>query len=132
MRLPVFSQCCPNNNGSCMIFTTKHVFVTHFISFHESICSSSSLRVRGEEYSCDVQYQSIKYHVSCTDGKISVRIIYFYCLFFHRRPNHRLCFLCCRPFVVNTTFSTGLVVALTTKGLQERKQLVSGTTVEKR
>ena len=31
-------------------------------------------------------------------------IIYCYCLFFHRRPIQ-----CCRPFVVNATFSTGLV-----------------------
>ena len=96
---------------------------------------------------------AFKYHVSCTDGKISVRIIYFYYLFFHRRPTHKLCFLSCKPFVVNVTFSTGLVVpssqnkkekkkteetsrpvenvTLATKGLQERKQLVSGTTVEK-
>ena len=47
-----------------------------------------------------------KYHVSCTDGKISVRIIYLY---FHRRRTHKLCFLSCRPFVVNATLSTDLV-----------------------
>ena len=52
---------------------------------------------------------TFKYHVSCTDGKISVGIIYFYSLFFHRHPSHRLCFLSCRPFVVNVTFPTGLV-----------------------
>ena len=79
--------------------------------------------------------------------------------FFHRHPTHKLCFLFSRPFVVNTKFSTGLVVpsvswlgqltvnrsqetegttgrvenfVLTTKGLQERKQLVSGTTVKKK
>ena len=46
---------------------------------------------------------TIKYHVSYTDGKISVRITIF--LFEN--------------------------VALMTKGLQERKQLVSGTSVEK-
>ena len=57
-------------------------------------------------------------------------------------------FLSCRPFVVNTTFSTSLVgveetevtstptrpvenVVLTTKGLQDRKkQLLDGRTVE--
>ena len=33
---------------------------------------------------------TFKYHVSCTDGKISVRIIYFYYLIFHRRPTHKL------------------------------------------
>ena len=64
-------------------------------------------------------------------------------LFFHRRPTHKLCFLSCRPFIVNATFSTGFVVCsvswlgqktlqhptrpvenvvLTTKDLQERKQ----------
>ena len=36
---------------------------------------------------------TFKYHVWCTDGKISVRIIYLYCLFFHRRPTHKLCFI---------------------------------------
>ena len=54
---------------------------------------------------------TFKHHVSCTDAKISVRIIYFYYLFFHSRPNHKLCFLSCMPFVVNATFSTGLVVS---------------------
>ena len=49
---------------------------------------------------------TFKYHVSCIDGKISVRIIYFYYLFFNRRSTHWLCFLSCRPFVVNATFFT--------------------------
>ena len=31
-------------------------------------------------------FNTFKYHVSCTDGKISVRIIYFYYLFFHHHP----------------------------------------------
>ena len=53
---------------------------------------------------------TFKYHVSCTDGKIAVRIIYYY-LFFHRLPTHKLCFLSCRPFVVNATFSTSVVVS---------------------
>ena len=44
-----------------------------------------------------------KYHVSCTDGKISVRIdLLFY-------PSNTCVFLSCRPFVVNTTFSACLV-----------------------
>ena len=43
--------------------------------------------------------------------EIEVRIIYFYYLFFHRRPTLRLCFLFCKPFVVNATFSTGLIVS---------------------
>ena len=54
---------------------------------------------------------TFKYHVSCTDGTISVRVINFYCLFFHRRPTQKLCFLSCWPFVVDATFSTGLVVS---------------------
>ena len=62
-------------------------------------------------------------------GKISVRTIYFYYLFFHRHPTQQLCSLSCRPFVVNATFSTYL--SLTTKGLRERKQLLNGTTVKK-
>ena len=41
----------------------------------------------------------------------STRIIYFYYLFFRRCPTHKLCFLSCRPFIVNVTFSTGLVVS---------------------
>ena len=32
-------------------------------------------------------------------------------LFVHRRPTHKLCFLSCRPFVVNAPFSTPLVVS---------------------
>ena len=43
---------------------------------------------------------------------ITIRIIYFNYLFFHHRPTHELCFLFCRPFVINGTFSTGLVVYL--------------------
>ena len=51
--------------------------------------------------------------MSCfsADGKISVRIIYFYYLFFHRRPPHKFWFLSCRPFVVNAKFSTDLEVS---------------------
>ena len=71
---------------------------------------------------------TFKYHVSCIDGNISVRIIYFNYLFFHRRPSHKLCFLSYRPFVVNATFSTGLNDERFTG---KKTQLVSGTTVEK-
>ena len=42
---------------------------------------------------------------------ISVRIIYFYYLFLHHPPIHNLRFLSCRPFDINATFSTGLVVS---------------------
>ena len=40
--------------------------------------------------------------------KLLLNYLFFY-LFFHRRPTHQLCFLSCMPFVVNATFSTGLV-----------------------
>ena len=37
----------------------------------------------------NVRVHTFKYHISCTDGKISVRIMYFYYLFFHRRKPYR-------------------------------------------
>ena len=52
---------------------------------------------------------SFKYHVSCTDGKISVRINLLFYLFFTVIPSNSCVFLSCRPFVVNTSFTTGLV-----------------------
>jgi hypothetical protein len=55
-----------------------------------------------------VHINTFKYYVSGTDGKILVTIIYFYYLFFHHRPTHKLCFISCKPFVVNATFSTVL------------------------
>ena len=68
-------------------------------------------------------YNTFKYHVSCTELKISVEIIYFYYLFFHRRLTNKLCFLSCRPYIVNATFSTGLVVSsLSWLGSQARIQ----------
>ena len=63
----------------------------------------------GEMVDITTNINTFKYHVSCTDGKISVRVIYFYYLFFHCHPTQPLCFLSGRPFVVNATFSTGLV-----------------------
>ena len=73
-----------------------------------------------------IGFNAFKYHVSCTDGKISVKIIYFYYLFFHHRPTHKLCFLSYRPFVVNVAFSTGLVVSFvswqsTTQARRQKK-----------
>ena len=50
-------------------------------------------------------------HPGGIDGKISVRIIYSYYLFFHRHLIRKLCLLSCRPFVVNAPFLTGLVVS---------------------
>ena len=61
---------------------------------------------------------TFKYNVLCTDGKISVRInLLFY--FFSIVVSFNSCvFLYCRTFIINTTFSTGLVgIVLTTKGL---------------
>ena len=52
---------------------------------------------------------SFNCHVSCTDGKISVRINLLFYLFFTVVPSNSCVFLSCRPFVVNTTFSIGLV-----------------------
>ena len=83
-------------------------------------------------------YNTFKYHVSCRDGKISVTISLLFYLFFRPSSHPTVVFLSCRPFVVNTTFSTPTVncpsleteetstptrpvenVVLTTKGLQE-------------
>ena len=46
---------------------------------------------------------TFKYHATCTDGKISVRINLLFYLFLTAPSN-----ISCRPVVVNT-FSTGLV-----------------------
>ena len=51
---------------------------------------------------------TFKYHVSCTDGKISDRINLSFYLFFTVVPFNRCAFLFCGHFVVNMTFSTGL------------------------
>ena len=56
------------------------------------------------------EFHTLKYHVSCTDGKISVRINLLFYLFFNVVPSNTYVFLSCRPFVVNTTFSTSLEV----------------------
>ena len=99
----------------------------------------------GTQY-CKINKVTFKYHVSCADEKISVRVIY---LFFHRRPTHKLCFLSCRPFVVNATFSRGLIGCQETEETStpyktcskchvnderptgKKTQLVSGMTMEK-
>ena len=73
-----------------------------------NICNVNKKETRRFSERYNLRY-NFKSNVLFTDGKISVRIIYFYYLFFHRRPTHKLCFLLCRPFVVNATFSTGLV-----------------------
>ena len=79
----------------------------------------------------------------CTDGKISVRINLP--LFSNVAPSNICKFLSCRPPVVITTFSTGLVgvwvlkyptrsvedAVITTKGLQDRNiHIIDGTTLE--
>jgi hypothetical protein len=70
--------------------------------------------------------------------RFQLELIYCFTFIFHDVPSNICIFLSCRPFVVNTTFSTGLVgvevtstVVLTTKGLQERNiQILNGTMVE--
>ena len=54
---------------------------------------------------------TFKYNVSCTDGKISVRIKIGNYLYFQVSllACSNICVLFCRPFVVLTTFSTSLV-----------------------
>ena len=73
-------------------------------------------------------FWSFKYHVSCTDGKISLRINSLFYLFFTVNPSNSCVFFSCRPFVVNTTFSTLTIpvenVVLTTKSLQQRYTLL--------
>ena len=78
-------------------------------------------------------------------GRFQLELIYNFTYFSTVVPSNSCVFLSCRPFVVNTTFSTGLVgveipsvscpsqeAEETTKGLQERNtQLLDGTTVEK-
>jgi hypothetical protein len=57
-----------------------------------------------------LRYIEVKlYHVSCTDGKISVIIILI--TFFSTVVPLTSCFHSCRPFVVNATFRKGLVVS---------------------
>jgi hypothetical protein len=54
---------------------------------------------------------TFEYHVSSTDGNISVRIINFYCLFFPPSSHSQVVFFVGRPYVANATFSTSLVVS---------------------
>ena len=73
-------------------------------------------------------------HASCTDGEISVRINFLFYLFFTVVLSNTCVFLSCRPFVVKTTFSTGLLLSpVTTKCLQGRNaHVLNGTTVKNR
>ena len=64
---------------------------------------------------------NFNYHVSCTDGKISVRIIYFYYLFFHRRPIQLSTAQARRQKKLQYPTRPVKNVALTMRGLQERK-----------
>ena len=81
-------------------------------------------------------------------GRFQLELIYYFTYFSTVVPSNICGFLSCRRFVVNTTFSTGLVgveteessthtrpvenIVLTTKGIQERNtQMLDGTTVEK-
>ena len=67
---------------------------------------------------------------------ILIELIYYLTYFSTIVPSKSCMFVSSRPFLVNATFSKGLVgaenVVLTTKGLQERNiHLFDGTTVEK-
>ena len=42
-------------------------------------------------------------------GRFQLELIYCFTFIFHRRPIQHLYVFSCRPFVVNKTFSTGLV-----------------------
>ena len=53
--------------------------------------------------------KTFKYRVSFTDGKFSVRINLLFYVSFTVVSSNTCVFLFCRPFVVNTTFSTGRV-----------------------
>ena len=68
---------------------------------------------------------SNKNHVSCIDGKISTRITYFYYyLFSHRSPTHKLCFLTQARRQKKLQHSTRPVenVALTSKEKEKRNK----------
>ena len=67
---------------------------------------------------------TFKYHVSCTDGKISVGIIYFYYLFFQRRRIQG-----CVLFAVG--LSSLMRHFQPERPTGKKKQLLSGMTVEK-
>ena len=45
-------------------------------------------------------------------GGFQLELFIFIIYFSTRHPTHKLCFLSCNPFVVNATFSTGLVILL--------------------
>ena len=79
---------------------------------------------------------TFKYHDSCTDGKISVRInLLFYLYFPPSSHPTSVCFFPVGPSQETEVTSTPTRpvenVVLTTKGLQERNiQMLDGTTVE--
>ena len=56
-------------------------------------------------YINEIVKNTFKYHVLCTDGKISVRNNLLFYLFFTVVPFNTFVFISCRPFVVSSTFS---------------------------
>ena len=105
----------------CRIISEATLFYCSEVwTLHKSGRSSNKIRL----LVVLIKLYTFKYHVSRTDGKISVGIIYFYYLFFHSRPTHKLCFLSCRPFFFNVTFSTGLVVSSVTCPSQETEKTI--------
>ena len=61
---------------------------SNLIVFNSYRCTNHDILKYCELWVCDF---SFKYHVSCTDGKISVRINLLFYLFFHRRTIQQLC-----------------------------------------
>ena len=134
------------------------LYIQHETSLHARFEAKYKCQTAGNcatTKTCNITYSEIntfEYHVSCTDGKISVRIITYFSTVV---PFNSCVFLSCSPFIVNTTFSTDLVgcwsffylssdrrsfktqrpienAVITMKDLQERKtQLLNGTTVKK-
>ena len=72
---------------------------------------------------------TFKYHVSCTDGKISVRINLLFCLYFP--PSPHLIYVCFCPVGLSLLYQHFQQVLWVLKLLQNRNiYILDGTTVE--
>ena len=69
----------------------------------------SGVKETQTEFSQQTEANTFKYRVACTGGKISVRLVFI--TYFSSVVPLTSCLLSYRPFVVNATFSTGLVVS---------------------
>ena len=104
------SSCCRSGDGwGKLCWCVEHIGMCTSVK-HKMLFNCETFYIGLTNRNFKTRYKdTFKYHVSWTHGEISVRIFITY--FFHRCPNHKLCFLSCRPFVINTTFSTDLVVS---------------------